>query len=334
MHACRSRRSLSARSQRGVGCHRTCNVPYECPNWWLHWSQPEKDGRTPSFCSVCGSRSQSRRRLDGAAVSLRHQVELLREIARQQAEDIADRHMEVKWLTECLERRRGTAASASAERRDRSELEASLAATQADIERLHCELHVWRGEGVAWDHTLASHGSPEALRQGEIRHAADYSQWQSERAGLLAQIADVREQLRRFERSSGAQEGSALLDFPGWQAEMSRLHDDIACERRAAGLARERLEAMRQELENTRRTQAMHAAQGEKELNTILEELKLTERRIEVEEELQRAQQAQLRSVESTMGSLGAQLQRANLENSDLRASLEHNQEMLRKLRR
>mmetsp|Transcript_60158 Transcript_60158/g.105372 ORF Transcript_60158/g.105372 Transcript_60158/m.105372 type:complete len:327 (-) Transcript_60158:132-1112(-) len=325
----RNRRSLSSRSQRHVG-----NGPCECPNWWLHWSQPEKDGRTPSFCSVCGSRSQSRRRLDGAAVSLRHQVELLREIARQQSEDITDRRLEVKWLTECLERRHSSAALAAAEKRDQSELEASLAAARADVERLHCELHVWRGEGVAWDHTLTGHGSAEALRQEEARHAADHGQWQTERAVLLAQLADVREQIRRLERSSAVQAGSAIVDFPGWQAEMSKLHDDIAAERRAAGLARERLDAMRQEVEDSRRAQASQTAQGERELNTTLEELNLTERRIEVEGELQRAQQAQLRSVESTLGSLGAQLQRARLENSDLRASLEHNQEMLRHLRR
>merc|ERR1719359_566597 len=96
----------------------------------------------------------------------------------------------------------------------------------------------------------------------------------------------------------------------------------------AASVARERLGAARLEAEEERRSQARLAAQGEHSLASTLQEIALTERRIEVEMELQRAQQAQLQSVQSTVTTLKVQVQRAQQEVSELRTSLEQNQDM------
>merc|ERR1712059_69988 len=117
------------------------------------------------------------------------------------------------------------------------------------------------------------------------------------------------------------------------RAEAGYLRDEVAAERSAVALAQERLRGARLEVDEEKRSQERLVAQDEKGLAEVLQEISLSERRIEVEVELQRAQQAQLRSVQSTVVTLKAHLERARQESQELKASMAQNQETLRRLR-
>merc|ERR1712135_206752 len=100
-----------------------------------------------------------------------------------------------------------------------------------------------------------------------------------------------------------------------------------AAERRETSLSEDRLTAVWREVEQERQVLAQAQEelylQGEREVVAVLEELRMVEKRLEVEGDLQRSQQAQLQSVEATIASLKEQLQQAQLDNSRLALSLE-----------
>lgn len=276
--------------------------------------------------------------MDGASVTLRNQLELLREIARQQAEDIDVMGAECKWLDDSL-RRRLTASSPLQASPGKPEIDVLLGKVKTEVDRLQCELGVWRG--APWDSSALVRSSDQALeRQEEATHEVECKRWQDEKSILERQLRESQDRVRQLEtaKTSGASRGSGaaveLADLASAQAEAGYFRDELAAERSAASTAQQRLASARLELEEERRSQARLAAQGEQGLAATLQEIGLTERRIEVETELQRAQQAQLQSVESTVATIKVQVQRAQHEAGELRASLEQNQETLRRLRR
>jgi len=311
---------------RSVGRQRSSS--HECPGWNLHWSQPEQTGKTPSFCSVCGSRSQSRRRLNGASVSLRHQLEVLREIARQQKQNIDVKVAESEWLNDCLRQKRISLSSLQSPAA-KSGVDALISEVKVEVERMHCELGVWRGASFG---SATSPHVDEGVRQEEARHELERQRWQNEKNRLHKQLLDAKERTAQVQTLNRAPSSAEVIEITSARAEVGYLRDEVAAERAAVSLARERLTASRLEADNEKRSQERLTTQDEQTLATTLQEISLTERRIEVEAELQRAQQAQLRSVQSTVGTLRAQLERTRQEAQELRASLVQNQEMLRRL--
>jgi len=286
----------------------------------------------PGFCSVCGSRSQSRRRLDGASVKLRHQLELYREISRQQAQGIDARAAECRWLDDTLKRRYAPASSSLTQAPPgKHEIDAIITKVRMEVERLQCEVGVWRGSSLG-SAALAQGGDDSMERQEAANHELERKRWHAERSRLEMQLRDLKECGREFEaaRNSGAE----FVDLASVQAEAAYFRHELAAERSAASFSRERLAAVRLEVEEEKRTQARLAGQGEQALASTLQEIALTDRRVEVELELQRAQQAQLNSVQSTVLTLKAQVQVAQQEANELRGSLAQNQETLRRLRR
>lgn len=318
---------MQSRRPSGLRSARQRSSSQECPGWWLHWSQPEQGGKTPSFCSVCGSRSQSRRRLDGASVTLRHQLEILQEIARQQKQSIDVKVAESGWLIDCLRQKRISSPSLQSPVA-KAGVDALIGEVKVEVERLHSELGVWRGAAIG----SASPHVDEIVRQEEAFHELERQRWQTEKARLQKQLNDAKQrtsQLQTLNRSPSPRE---IVELTSVRAEVGYLRDEVAAERAAVSLARERLTASRLEADEEKRSQERLTTQDEQALATTLQEISLTERRIEVEAELQRAQQAQLRSVQSTVGTLKVQLDRARQEAQELKATLVQNQEMLRRL--
>lgn len=308
----------------------------------MHWSEPARDGRTPAFCSACGSRTQSRKRLSGAAASLRHQVDLLAEIARRQDEDLGKLTYERDRLRAGADRRLAhgrtgvahLAGEAQAEAKER--MEAQIATERAEITRLRRELAVWREQGLGEGPEL--HGRPSVaeqdLRQEEVRHEAERQQWLTRRGLLRQMIDEVEARTKALERPPAA--AHANLERAGMEAtraEASRLRVEVEEQRTAVTAAWGEAARLRQEAEEERRSEAGRIARHKKELDGIAEELQIAERRAEVEVDLRRSQEAQLQSVRGTVEALRTQLQKARSDNAELRANLEQNQEVLRRLR-
>lgn len=273
--------------------------------------------------------------MDGASVSLRNQLELLREIARQQADDIDARTAECKWLEDNLRQRCAATASlqASVVPPVNPDMESVIHKAQMEVKRLNGEVGVWRG--AAWDSaTLARSSDVSIERQEEANHDLERRHFQAEKSRLERQIQDAQDRVHQLEAARISTSGAEFVDLASAQAEAGYFRDELAAERSAATLARERLGAARLEVEEERRLQARAVSQDEHVRSTTLQETALTDRRIEVEMELQRAQQAQLQSVQSTVVTLKAQVQRAHHETGELRASLAQNQETLRRLKR
>lgn len=327
------RRPLSApgTSTAAPAARRYIGAACECPGWWLHWSQPESNGKMPSFCSGCGSRTHSRRKVGGASASLRQQLELLHEIVRQQAEDIDMQTAECRWLNDCINQRNTEATQIMA---SPGMLDVDLLINKAkvDVERLESEVHVWRGAsrdsaGVAASTDNGVEGQEEAA------HNLERQRWSTERSRLERQIQETKERVRQLEANQMLGPQSELADLASVRAEAAFYQDELAAEKAAVMLARERLTAARQEIDEAQRSQANSAARNEQHLSSTMQEIQLTERRIEVELELQKAQEAQLQSVQTTSVTLKAQVSRAQQELQDLKTSLAQNQEALRRLR-
>lgn len=318
----------------------------DCPGWWLHWSEPAKNGRAAPFCSVCGSRAQSRRRLDGANATLRHQVELLREISRRQTEECQSRSAERGRLTvdsgdrerprSSSRQRRATPsrtlrlhAAQAPTANVRGDLQQQAAAETAEIERLRGELRVWRGDHSCREAVESGRVDPEELHRGEVRVEAERSQWEGEKRRLEAVLADTREQVRLMTRG---REAAGHASQSAARAEAEQLRAEAGAARGAAAGARERLALAWRELEDERQRRAQQDALDEQEARRVNEDLELTERRLEVEKELKVAQQTQLTSVNSAAEALKEQLRRVQVEAVELRASLDHNRDTLRRL--
>lgn len=268
--------------------------------------------------------------MDSASATLRHQLQLLREIARHQAEDIDVRDAECKWLDDCLRRRLAAIAPLQAPPA-KGEVDSLIEKVKIEVDSLQCELGVWRG---ATGLMRSSGASSE--RCDEAKHELEHRQWQAERERLARQLHDVKEQIRQLEATGGtAATGSArkFVDMAAINAEAGYFRDELAAERSATAVARERLAAVQQEIEDEKQAQALLSMQDERDVSATLEEIALVQRRIEVERELQQAQQAQLESVQSTIVFLKEQLQRTQQEMSELRLALKQNQDMLRRLR-
>lgn len=270
--------------------------------------------------------------MGGESVSLRQQLELLREIARQQAQDIDARAAECNWLDSSLRQRCASTSSVQAPP-GKPEIDALIGRVKMEVERMNCEVGVWRGAPLD-SAMLARSSDHSSERQEEANHELERQRWQADKKRLERQVREVQDRVRQLEavRVSGSR--TEFADLASVQAEVDHFRDELAAERAAAGFAREQLAAARQQLEEEKRSQAQFTTQGEQALAATLQEIALTERRTEVEMELQRAQQAQLQSVQSTAISLKAQVQRARQESEELRASLEQNQDTLRRLRR
>lgn len=313
-----------------------------------------RDGRTPPFCSACGSRTLSRKRLSGVSASLRHQVDLLTEIARRQDEDLGKMAYERDRLRMEVDRRSALGLPGTEQAveetpaQTKEHFEGLIASERAEVNRLQRELQVWRerGPGLGDGPPLsgeqiagrASIGDQD-LRQEEVRHEAERQQWLTRRGLLENMIEDVKGRIQSLERSSVAERpgtgaaGALNLEFGAARAEIQRLRQELEENRQAVATAWGQATRIRQEAEEERASKAGLLAQRERELSNVAEELHLAERRAEVEVELRRAQEAQLQSVRGTIEALRSQLHRARAENSDLRKSLEQNQDVLRRLR-
>lgn len=269
--------------------------------------------------------------MGGASVTLKQQLELLREIARQQAQDIDARAAECSWLDDSLRQRYSTSSSLEVPP-GKPEIDALIDRVKMEVEGLHCEVDVWRGAPL--DSAMRARSDHGTERQDEANHELERQRWHAEKSRLERQVREVQKRVRHLEATRASGSRKELADLTSVQAEVDYFRDELAAEKSAASFARERLAAARLEVEEERRSQARFSTQGEQALAATQQEITLTERRIEVEIELQRAQQAQLQSVQSTAAPLKAQLQRARQETDELRASLEQNQDTLRRLSR
>lgn len=255
-------------------------------------------------------------------------MEVLREIARQQGQNIDVKVAECEWLNDCLRQKRSSSPALQSPAATTG-VDALINEVKFEVERLHGELGVWRGASIG---SAASPHVEETIRQEEARHELERQRWQNEKARLQKQLLDAKERIAQAKVLNQSPSPAGVVELTSARAEVGFLRDEVAAERAAVSLARERLTATRLEAEEERRSQTRLASQDEQMLATTLQEISLTERRIEVEAELQRAQEAQLRSVQNTVGTLRAQLDRTRQEAQDLRTSLVQNQDMLRRL--
>eukprot|EP00927_Polykrikos_kofoidii_P012099 TRINITY_DN15196_c0_g1_i1.p1 TRINITY_DN15196_c0_g1~~TRINITY_DN15196_c0_g1_i1.p1 ORF type:complete len:407 (-),score=65.18 TRINITY_DN15196_c0_g1_i1:114-1334(-) len=330
----------------------TCHAPgNDCPSCRMHWSQPERDGRTPVFCSVCGSRSQSRRRVIGDAAVLRYSVDLLREIVRRQEDDIAFKAAECKRLGEDLDRRKKAAADGAAEkRREKEELDAQILAERVRVDRLRREVEVWRRDGDGHAVHSAGYGSACSSSRGapaysgrgrggadvaidEAQHEADRRAWQAQKLRLECDLEDLKVRCQRLSEETSSQRYAGHTSYAWARTDTTRLMDELAHERRDALAAQEKVAAAERELEEERRRELEDDRRIQADVELHAEERTLMERRLQAEEELHRAQQVQLQSVRDASEALKSQIQRAKRENSELRVSLDQSQETLRQLR-
>lgn len=307
----------------------------------MHWSEPTREGRTPAFCSACGSRTESRKRLSGTSSSLRHQVDLLAEIARRQDEDLRKIIFERDHLRMEADRRRTLGHAGAAHPMDegltqtKEQLEAEMASERAEINRIHRELQVWREQGLG--EVPDMHGRPSSaeqdLRKEEVRHDAERQQWLTRRSVLEEMIEEVKARTQALERAPVAHTHRDRAGIDASRADANRLRVEVEEQQAAAAAAWSQTARLRQELEDERRSEKAGMIAHQRELNNIAEELLIAERRAEVEVDMRRSQEAQLQSVRSTIEALRTQLQRARSENAELRANLEQNQDVLRRLR-
>lgn len=265
------------------------------------------------------SRPEARQDAEGA---LRQQVDILHEIARQQAEDIASQKGHRAYLRGELQRARSdTLQSAGVPNVD--EFAAEIATERAEVERLRRELQIWRNDDAG--ESFSSRRAPEAQR--EVDHELQRRQWIIEKERLERAVADAHDKVQRSSSAAAARREADRRDATTAEVHVSWLQSELAAERRETSLSEDRLTAVWREVEQERQVLAQAQEelylQGEREVVAVLEELRMVEKRLEVEGDLQRAQQAQLQSVEATIASLKEQLQQAQLDNSRLALSLE-----------
>eukprot|EP00929_Paragymnodinium_shiwhaense_P062248 TRINITY_DN3107_c0_g1_i5.p1 TRINITY_DN3107_c0_g1~~TRINITY_DN3107_c0_g1_i5.p1 ORF type:complete len:329 (-),score=86.87 TRINITY_DN3107_c0_g1_i5:82-1068(-) len=320
-------RALSARGGRKASaCPTKCSTKAgplpadECPGWWLHWSQPERES---GFCSACGSRAQSRRKLTTASAVLQQQVDVLSEIYFRQQDDIKRGEVERAWTLEDLKQRAAAVAKtepAEQGRWEQRDLEEKIAAEKAKIDRLRRELEVWRSsEG----------GSPRAGVADvptEEEHVAERHRWRSQTAAMEAELEDLRARCKRVVDDAEARKEGSLSNLAAGRVEAARIVDDLrrlpSAPPTGSGASPPLTASQR---EDERRAQQQLAAQSE--------ERSLLERKLQVEAELREAQESQLRSVKDAIAAVKEQLQTAQCENTELRAALQRNQDTLRRLR-
>lgn len=270
--------------------------------------------------------------MSGASVTIRHQLEILREIRRQQSQDIDVRAAECEWLEECLRQRRAD-ASVLQTPSAKPEIDSLIERVREEVDRLHCEVGVWRGAPL--DSAVLTQRSDYRIdRQEEATHELERQRWHAEKKRLERQVREVQDRVRQLEAGHALGRRTEFVDMASMRAEADFFRDELAAERLAASISLDRVSAVRAEVEEEKRLQARTVTQAGQALITAQQEIGLTERRIEVEMELQRAQQAQLQSVQSTAMTLKAQVQRARQETNELKASLEQNQDTLRRLGR
>lgn len=250
-------------------------------------------------------------------MTLRQQIELLREISRRQGEDLAwtstGNLMAASKVAGGLNSERELAATEAV---GAASVAAQAAEGRATIGRLQRELVVWRQDR----RTEISDTGPE--------HEALRAQWNLEQRRLHTGIANAKQRLRQLEVAGGqAAQRAVAAAQPDPQQEAA-----LGLERQATLNAQKRLAAARRELAEERRLQAEREAGEKRSLLSVQEELALVESRLAVEAELRRAQQAQLRSVDSAAETLRQQVLRVRHEAAELKASLEQNQDTLRRL--
>lgn len=281
-----------------------------------------------------------RQRLRDGSATARQQVDLLREIARQQAHDILQKRAEITNLEDTAQRAAvaaqasALAAAAKPPVRGLHELEAQVAAERAKVERLRRELQVWRAEG----------GREGFLREGGLGASSAASVREAERqlrramrAQLERELEDLRERCAYASAAAAAERDSGLAAslerLGGIRGEAVRLQEELLAEQRAAKLAWERTSEIRHQIEAARRAQAGEAAKTQAELDALSEEAAQAERRLEAERELEGAQKVQLRSVRDAADALRTQLQHARRENDDVRRALQETQATFQRLR-
>lgn len=158
---------------------------------------------------------------------------------------------------------------------------------------------------------------------------AEVSQWEAERSWYHSVLADLQERVRAAPGPSPRGEGAIAEELATAQVEFAWFRNEVEAGQRSAARAQEEVKALRSQVEEEeRRAQLELVAQTD-----LQEELALAQRRLEVEQELHRVQDAQLHSVTSTLEALRQQLLQARRENAELKASLEQNQATLRRLR-
>lgn len=317
--------------------------PEGCPGWWLHWSAPDKAGRIPQFCSVCGSRSLSRQRLRSKSASLRQQVELLQEIARQQQASLQERTCEAAVASSApapfVQPSLAPGAPSAVPDFDPVPLTspeaeyatAQAAATRDRVRQLRRELDVWRSDGACRSALSSSRGG----RDSRSEHEELRRRWEQEASDLRAAQEEVRSRTEALRRDAAAQQGARVASAKAQAASESQRRqerEEADVEREAAIRAETRLSVLRQEIQDERELQAGRTRQHEKALKAIRDEIALVERRLDVERELMKAQETQLRSIDATAEAHKAQVQKVQLEASELRASLQYNQATLRRV--
>eukprot|EP00928_Gymnodinium_smaydae_P037682 TRINITY_DN26116_c0_g3_i1.p2 TRINITY_DN26116_c0_g3~~TRINITY_DN26116_c0_g3_i1.p2 ORF type:complete len:342 (-),score=69.24 TRINITY_DN26116_c0_g3_i1:278-1303(-) len=320
--------------------------PEDCPGWWLHWSKPDCKGRSPCFCSCCGSRAASRRRLNDASAMAQHQVDLLREIARRQEQDISQLKAERDFLNQDLVRRSTAAAAAAAaaaaepvSARPKADHEMELQHLTAIVERLRRETQVWRTEacGISEAFPAAAESAPSAMSQRSVQHEAERQRRAAHRASLERELEELHLRCSTAAAETAAQRDSglsaSLRRLASARGDAARLYEELIPERNAASLAWEKTAEVRRQIEEQRSAQAAAQAQSERESNALADERMQAERRLDAEKELDRAQQAQLRSILEATEAVRNQLQLARRENTELRASMQQGQSTFERLR-
>ncbi|CAJ1454677.1 unnamed protein product [Effrenium voratum] len=186
-----------------------------------------------------------------------------------------------------------------------------LETEQAEVQRLTAELRVWRdAQGAGW--------SPRESEDTATRRAEEAAQWEAERRELDTSLTEQRLKVSQL-KSAAAEDGQNAKELA---QEVQRLALRAQSTQR---LARQR----QKEVETAGRKRQEEAARQSK----AAEELQLTQKRLEVERELKAAQQAQLHGLRDTISAVRQQLLHATRENTELRAALASNQEILRQLR-
>lgn len=287
----------------------------------------EGPGCPQAFCSACGSRSLHKQQLEDSYWSLSKQVNILREITRRQAESIADLAGQKQQVLAQLRR---PLRPSSLERRDLRALSPEprvpeLATMRAEVERLRAELRVWRQEA---DFEEGRAGDSRAQDSAaDLRIAAEQQQWKIERESLQESLEEAQSKVRQLLTLRPSQR--ELRARSPRDGESARLEVEAERDRQTAASMIRRASSIRREAEDEEHKVQEEAAR----LAGSAEEAVLLERRLGVETELRRAQQAQLSSLNDTASALRLQVQQAKRENAELQTTLDANQEVLRRLR-
>lgn len=301
----------------------------------MHWSAPEESGGAHSFCSICGSRAQSRRQMHLDAASLKQQIELLREIARRQAEELEGKRRAATLAATVTTCAGGLVSSG----------ETGLAAEHNEVVRLRQEIECLRANVGDAGHLQSSRGlrlvaSPQ---EREAECAAERCRWEAERAQLEAALADVRRVASHPEAAlpeprqwALPSSNSGLLPPRSWESPVAthssvvvtgRLQEELAAERRVAAAARERIGLLCEEGGALRAQEQQNAARQHAN-----EEAVQLQRRVEGEAELRRSQRTQFEAASRDVDMLRSQLVDARRGNAELRGALERQQELLLRL--